>query len=77
MASTDPVLRAYYAGALQALQLYAHWNDVLQYVGSCGTRLRNAHKALCDAEDKQAPIHDMCPLPQVCRDAIANEEATP
>jgi hypothetical protein len=32
-------IAAYVQGGLDALKLYAHWKDGVEYVGSCGTTL--------------------------------------
>lgn len=39
---THGEVKAYYDGTANGLKLYAWWKDGEQYVGSCGTTLRDA-----------------------------------
>lgn len=37
---------AFILGNLQSLELWAHWKDGVQYVGNCGTTLKEASNEL-------------------------------
>lgn len=45
--------KAYYNGIREGIEQYAHWKDGVQYVGSCGTTLKDALKRI-DAEEQRA-----------------------
>ncbi len=45
--------KAYYNGIREGIEQYAHWKDGVQYVGTCGTTLKDALKRI-DAEEKRA-----------------------
>jgi hypothetical protein len=45
--------RAYYNGIREGITQYAHWKDGVQYVGTCGTALRDALKRI-DSEEQRA-----------------------
>ena len=45
--------RAYYNGIREGIEQYAHWKDGEQFVGTCGTTLKDALKRI-DAEEKHA-----------------------
>ena len=45
--------KAYYNGIREGIQQYAHWKDGVQYVGTCGTTLKDALKRI-DSEEKRA-----------------------
>ena len=45
--------KAYYNGIREGIEQYAHWKDGVQYVGSCGTTLKDA-LARIDLEEKRA-----------------------
>ena len=45
--------KAYYNGIREGIEQYAHWKDGVQYVGTCGTTLKDA-LARIDAEEKRA-----------------------
>ena len=45
--------KAYYNGIREGIQQYAHWKDGVQYVGTCGTTLKDSLKRI-DAEEKRA-----------------------
>jgi hypothetical protein len=45
--------KAYYNGIREGIEQYAHWKDGVQYVGTCGTTLKDAIKRI-DAEEKRA-----------------------
>ena len=45
--------KAYYNGIREGIEQYAHWKDGVQYVGTCGTTLKDA-LARIDAEEKHA-----------------------
>lgn len=44
-------LKAYYRGLKDGVQMYAHWNDGVQYVGTTGKTLADAIKELNKAEE--------------------------
>jgi hypothetical protein len=44
---------AYYNGIREGIEQYAHWKDGVQYVGTCGTTLKDA-LARIDSEEKRA-----------------------
>jgi len=35
-------LKRYYSGLKSGVEMYAHWKDGVQYVGTCGKTLRTA-----------------------------------
>ena len=45
--------KAFYNGVREGIEQYAHWNDGVQYVGTCGTTLKKALERI-DAEEKRA-----------------------
>lgn len=45
--------KAYYNGIREGIEQYAHWKDGVQYVGTCGSTLKDALKRI-DAEEKRA-----------------------
>jgi hypothetical protein len=45
--------KAYYNGIREGIEQYAHWKDGVQYVGTCGTTLKDALKRI-DSEEKRA-----------------------
>jgi len=45
--------KAYYNGIREGIEQYAHWKDGVQYVGTCGTTLKDAIKRI-DSEEKRA-----------------------
>ena len=45
--------KAYYNGIREGIEQYAHWKDGVQYVGTCGTTLKDALKDI-DAEEARA-----------------------
>ncbi len=45
--------KAYYNGIREGIEQYAHWKDGVQYVGTCGTTLKDA-LARIDSEEKRA-----------------------
>lgn len=45
--------KAYYNGIREGIEQYAHWKDGEQFVGTCGTTLKDALKRI-DAEEKHA-----------------------
>ena len=45
--------KAYYNGIREGIEQYAHWKDGVQYVGTCGTTLKDA-LARIDAEENRA-----------------------
>lgn len=45
--------KAYYSGIREGIEQYAHWRDGVQYVGTCGTTLKQA-LARINAEEKRA-----------------------
>jgi hypothetical protein len=45
--------KAYYNGIREGIEQYAHWKDGVQYVGSCGTTLKDALKRI-DSEEARA-----------------------
>ncbi len=45
--------KAYYAGIREGIEQYAHWKDGVQYVGTCGTTLKDA-LARIDSEERRA-----------------------
>lgn len=47
------VNKAYYNGIREGIEQYAHWKDGVQYVGTCGTTLKDALKYI-DAEEARA-----------------------
>ena len=42
--------KAYHAGVREGIERFAHWRDGVQYVGTCGTTLKDAIKRI-DAEE--------------------------
>ena len=44
---------AYYNGIREGIEQYAHWKDGVQYVGTCGSTLKDALTRI-DAEEKHA-----------------------
>ena len=48
-----PLTKAYYNGIREGIEQYAHWKDGVQYVGTCGTTLKDALKRI-DAEEQRA-----------------------
>ena len=44
--------RAYYKGLREGIQLYAHWRDGVQYVGTTGRTLKTAIE-LIDQQEKE------------------------
>lgn len=44
---------AYYNGIREGIEQYAHWKDGVQYVGTCGSTLKDALKRI-DTEEKHA-----------------------
>ena len=51
--SEKQLTRAYYNGIREGIEQYAHWKDGVQYVGTCGTTLKDA-LARIDLEEKHA-----------------------
>ena len=45
--------KAYYNGIREGIEQYAHWKDGVQYVGTCGTTLKDA-LARIDSEERRA-----------------------
>ncbi len=45
--------KAYYNGIREGIEQYAHWKDGVQYVGTCGTTLKDALKRI-NSEEKRA-----------------------
>jgi hypothetical protein len=45
--------KSYYNGIREGIEQYAHWKDGVQYVGTCGTTLKQALK-LIDTEERRA-----------------------
>jgi hypothetical protein len=45
--------KAYYNGIREGIEQYAHWKDGVQYVGTCGTTLKDALKRI-DSEEHRA-----------------------
>ena len=45
--------QAYYNGIREGIEQYAYWKDGVQYVGTCGTTLKDA-LARIDKEEKRA-----------------------
>lgn len=45
--------KAYYNGIREGIEQYAHWKDGVQYVGTCGSTLKDALKRI-DSEEKRA-----------------------
>jgi hypothetical protein len=45
--------KAYYNGIREGITQFAHWKDGVQYVGTCGTTLKDALKRI-DAEELHA-----------------------
>ena len=45
--------RWFYNGMREGVREYAHWRDGEQYVGTCGTTLKEALERI-DSEEKQA-----------------------
>jgi hypothetical protein len=44
--------RAYYKGLREGVQLYAHWRDGVQYVGTTGRTLKTAIESI-DQQEKE------------------------
>ncbi len=40
--SKELLARAYHEGLREGLEMYAHWKDGVQYVGTCGKTLKQA-----------------------------------
>ena len=40
--SKKQLVRAYHEGLREGLEMYAHWKDGVQYVGTCGKTLKQA-----------------------------------
>lgn len=36
-------IKAYYQGLIDGIEMFAHWNDGEQYVGTCGMTLKEAY----------------------------------
>jgi hypothetical protein len=45
-------IRSFYQGLRQGVQMYAHWRDGVQYVGTTGKTLRDAIKHIDELEEK-------------------------
>jgi hypothetical protein len=42
----------FYAGMREGMAMYAHWKDGTQYVGTCGTTLKEAIRKINDEEQR-------------------------
>lgn len=47
--------RAYHEGLREGLEMYAHWKDGTQYVGTCGKTLK---QALAEIDQQEQSIVD-------------------
>ena len=58
--------QAYYNGIREGIEQYAYWKDGVQYVGTCGTTLKDA-LARIDKEEKRAEelLKDRIILPEL------------
>jgi len=49
-------LKYYYSGLRDGVQMYAHWKDGVQYVGTTGRTLQVAMKELNDEEERRIEL---------------------
>ena len=50
---TEAEINKYYSGMREGLRLYAWWKDSEQYVGTCGTKLKEAISEVFVQEAKE------------------------
>lgn len=48
--------QAYYNGIREGIEQYAHWKDGVQYVGTCGTTLKEALARIDSEEQKSLSV---------------------